>query len=102
MSERFKRYSRNKFNEWRQRVNKYIPDLVISIYSAKIEGFALSRDEEKLLGYVIGDLSNPYYSITDYYGKRLEYDSVIADQITLEIRVSELFKIKKRISIKPD
>jgi hypothetical protein len=97
MTERYRRYSQRKFKAWKERVGQHLPEMAIAFYSAKLNGRQIPYEKEKLLGFVIESISNPYYSIMDSYGKRLDAESVLASEVILEIQVSELFAFVKSI-----
>lgn len=95
MTERYKRYSRDKFKQWKQRVSGYLPELAMAIYCAKKEGKRIDTEKERLLGQVIEAINNPYYTILDIDGTRLSHESILAMEVILEIKVSELFRYVK-------
>lgn len=91
MSERYKKYSRKKFKEWKNRVSHYLPSLAIAFYKAKIGGLYMPYEKEKLLGQVIADINNPFYSLLDTWGERKDYENEMAAEIMLQLQVNELF-----------
>ena len=85
-------YRRNKFNNWRSKVKKLLPNLVIKFYTSILNGKYIGYEEHKLLGSVIKDINNPYYSITNNHGELLDDIGIMSSEIMLEIQVSKLFK----------
>ncbi len=86
-------YSRNKFNDWRDRVKLHLPFFVTEFY--RIKGH-VDYDKHKLLGRVILGINDPYYTLVDFDMKKFNRDSEVAAEIILEIQVNELFSFVKK------
>lgn len=85
----YRKYARNKFQVWKMKVNRRLPEIGIKILSK--EKGEYHSENMKLFGRVLAAINDPYYSIQD----RLENcnaESEMALQIILEIQVCELFK----------
>jgi hypothetical protein len=81
-----------KFNEWRSKVKKRLPELAIKFYTYKINGKYIPYEKEVLLGRVIDAINNPYYSILD---SKLDHNGAteqMCAEVMLEILVEELFE----------
>ena len=89
---RYSKYRRRVFEEWKQRVNKRLPDAVIKFYSCVLNGKYIRYEKHKLLGQVIADINNPYYAITNRHGDLLDEIGIISSEVILSIQVEELFK----------
>ncbi len=96
MDRRYINYSRRKFNDWRDRVKKHLPEFVCSFYS--IHGH-IDYSKHKLLGFVILGINNPFYTIEGHDGKRMDRENEMAMEVILEIQVNELFAFIKANSI---
>lgn len=87
----YKKYRRNKFKEWKQRVNVRLPGIIMAFYMAKMNRVFIPDGKEKKLGLIITDINNPFYTILGYGGERLDANSEMAAEIILEILVNEVF-----------
>lgn len=96
MNERYKRYSRNKFKDWKKRVSNYLPGIAVKFYS--FVGY-IDHEKHKLLGTVIREINNPSYALIDTDGKRMDYQNQMACEIILELQVSELFAFVNKLSL---
>lgn len=92
MDRRYQNYSRRKFQEWRQRVGKLLPEASIIFYSAKMNGKYIPYEKEKLLGIVIKEINNPFYGIMTDSQDRIPEDQEIVCQVVLNILTEELFQ----------
>lgn len=97
MTERYSRYSRRKFKQWKDRVRGHLPQFTIRLYSAKLNGQCVPNVKEKLLGLVIEAINNPSYAITDCFGKPLDAETATVDEVILELHVNELFAFIKQL-----
>lgn len=100
MTERYKRYTRNKFKKWRQRVSLYLPSLAIAFYNHELE-CGVPYEKHVLLGKVIKNINDPFYSIQGPDGKSLDEQSAMIDEIILSIQVNNLFSFCKKINYEP-
>ncbi len=83
-----KNYDNKKWKEWKEKVRNKFPSLVVDFYKK-----TNYRENEKLLGIVIQDISNHLYSLVDSSGKRISDDGdKIAYRIILEVNVEAIFK----------
>ena len=88
MDRRYINYSRKKFNNWRDRVKKHLPLFVTAFYS--IERY-IDYDTHKLLGRIILNINNPFYTIQSCDGKNIDRESEMCMEMLLEIDVNNLF-----------
>jgi len=92
MDYRFKNYRRRQFENWKQKVRKRLPEITIAFYNAKLSGMYIPYETEKMLGAVIRDINNPYYSIQDDRMNLItDTTSEISAIVILEIMVNKLF-----------
>lgn len=97
-SERYKRYTRNKFEAWKERARKHLPEFVIAFYKAEQAGKYIPYERHVLLGQVVEALSNPFLTIQDVNGHRMDSQSEMVVEIITNIQVAELFAYVKKIS----
>jgi len=88
MRTKYTMYRRRKFNDWRDRVKKHLPLFVTKFYS--INKF-IDYSQHKRLGRVILGINDPFYSIQNSNGQRVDYTNEMALEVVLEIEVCELF-----------
>lgn len=81
-----------KFNVWRSKVKKQLPELVIKFYTCKLNGKYIPYEKEVLLGRVIDAINNPFYSIIDSKLEHIDDTGQMASEVILEIQVEELFQ----------
>lgn len=85
---KYKRYAREKFKDWKERVAKHLPVLVTKFYAST--GY-IPYEKHVLLGTVIKEINNPYYTILRPNGEDVNELSVTGLEVVLELQVEELF-----------
>lgn len=92
MDIRYRNYRRRKFYEWKDKIKQMLPELVIEFYNKK--GY-IDYSKHILLGRVITNINNPYYSVQDERMNDLDETSELTSIIILEMQVEDLIKFIK-------
>jgi len=86
----YNKYQKTKFNNWKHSVRQRLADVGLYIFSKGVYEY-LPYEKVLLFGRVTKDLYNPFYSLIDEDGKRLDSNNEMASQVLLELMVNELF-----------
>lgn len=92
MNRKYKRYLKEDFNNWREKIRKRLPELTIKFYTAKQNGAKIDQDKERLLGQVIYDINDRSYLFWDVCHKRIPDNELIIYIVALEGLVEDLFE----------
>lgn len=100
MNRRSQKYFTDQFQDWKKRASTYLPDLAISLYTAKLSGVHIPADVEKKLGYVIMTFADHSYTFLNERHDPIPFEERLPLEVVLHIQMESLFKdvlkIKKK------
>ena len=91
---RYNRYSRERFKQWKSRVAKHLPTMVMKFYT---HTKYIPYEKHVLLGTVIKEINNPFYSIIKPNGDYVGEESALTLEVILKLQVEELFQFVHRM-----